>query len=186
MRALSTGLLSVLILLPLAANGAEWTVRKDESSLVFEGRQGSTPFEGRFESFDAEIDFDPENLAGSTATVMIDMASGTTGNPSMDGQLPGSQWFAVDDHPQARFEATSFHKVDGDGRYEAIGTLTIRGTSKDLALPFTLAIDGDVARADGRVAIMRDAYGVGQGQFASGDTVALEVDVVVRIVADRK
>ncbi|MCY4507369.1 MAG: YceI family protein, partial [Acidobacteria bacterium] len=82
----------------------------------------------------------------------------------------------------ARFEATRF--VDkGQGDYAAIGTLTIRGTSRPVTLPFHLTLAGDTARAAGRVGLVRTEFGVGQGAWASGQWVALDVGVEVDIVA---
>ena len=66
------------------------------------------------------------------------------------------------------------------------GNLTLRGVTRPLTLPFTLEIDGSVAQAKGRVELSRDAFGVGQGPWATGEWVALEVGVDIAITATRE
>ncbi len=83
---------------------------------------------------------------------------------------------------QARFEAARF--IDkGQGDYEAVGTLTIRGTSRPLTLPFHLTLDKDQARAAGHVGLVRTDFGVGQGPWASGQWVGLDVGVDIDLAA---
>ena len=98
--------------------------------------------------------------------------------------LPQKDWFDVGKSPQARYEATRF--VDkGKGDYEAIGTLEIRGTTRDAVLPFHLQTAGDQAHAKGHLDLVRTSFGVGQGAWAKGQWVALEVGVDVDLIATR-
>ena len=55
-----------------------------------------------------------------------------------------------------------------------------------MVLPFTLTIAGDQAHAVGHAKLVRTDFGVGQGTWASGDYVALDVSVDLDIVATRK
>jgi polyisoprenoid-binding protein YceI len=161
-----------------------WTVDKAASRLGFKSSMSGMPFEGRFRQWDAQIAFDPKDLAGSKVNVSIQMASAATGDTSRDESLPSDDWFATSQFPRATFTSNSFKSLGGD-RYQAAGTLTIRGKSAPVVLPFTLDITGDVARMNGQVAINRTAFGVGQGEFATGDTVPLDVTVVVSITAKK-
>ena len=161
-----------------------WTVDKAASRLGFKSSMSGMPFEGRFRQWDAQIAFDPKDLAGSKVNVSIQMASAATGDTSRDESLPSDDWFATNQYPKATFTAAGFKSLGGD-RYEANGTLTIRGVSKPVALPFTLDLTGDTARMRGQVAINRIVYGVGQGEFASPDSVPVNVTVVVSITAKK-
>lgn len=163
---------------------ADWVVDHERSRLGFEGRQGGAPFEGAFAEWSAAIRFDPADLSAARADVGIDMASARTGDANRDGALPGRDWFAVAMFPEARFTTRGFRAL-GDGRYEADATLTIKAVSRDVVLPFTLAIAGDEARMTGALDILRTQYKVGEGQWAQPDTVALEVRIVVDLVARR-
>jgi polyisoprenoid-binding protein YceI len=166
------------------AQGANWTVDLSRSRLGFSGTQTGTRFEGAFKRYDAQIQFDPAHPQSGHARIVIDVASASTGDTQRDEAMPGADWFDVKDYPKAVFEAKSFQSKGGDS-YAAPGTLTIRGISRDAVLPFTLTVDGNTAHARGRLQLVRAQFGVGQGPWASGQWVALEVGVDVDLVATR-
>jgi polyisoprenoid-binding protein YceI/cytochrome b561 len=171
----------------LAATGASaatWTVDPAKSRLGFSGTQTEQPFSGQFKTFAATIDFDPAKPEAGHALVTIDMGSATTGDPQKDEALPGADWFDTKAFPQAKFEATGFKAKGGDA-YEADGTLTIRGISKPVALPFTLTTSGDTAHAVGKVQLVRAAFGVGQGAWSTPEYVAFEVNVDIDLTATK-
>ena len=164
------------------ALSAPWALDPARSAIRFSGVQVGTPFSGRFERFEARVEFDPAKPEAGRATVLVDLASARTGDTQRDTALPQKDWFDVASASHARFEASRF--VDkGGGDYEAVGDLTIRGTKRPLTLPFHLSLDGDRAHATGHVSLVRTAFGVGQGAWASGQWVALEVGVDVDLVA---
>lgn len=176
-------LLLVVALIPALA-ATPWTVVPETSRLSFSGEQMGAPFEGQFKRYDAEIAFDPEDLAGSRVVVTIDMASAGTGNGDRDALLPGADWFDVANYPQARLETKGFRHLGGES-YEAQTILTLRGTAKPVTLPFTLAIAGGTARVEGATTIRRGDFGVGQGQWANSAVVGQDVTVRVSLTAKR-
>ncbi|MBU3077795.1 YceI family protein [Sphingomonas quercus] len=161
----------------------KWTVNRARSSLGFASHWSGGPIDGRFDRWDATISFHPDALAGSSVKVTIDMASAHTGVTDTESSLPEDDWFAVKAHPRATFTASDFRHLGGE-RYEARGTLDLRGVARPLVLPFTLAITGKTARMTGEVKIDRTSFGVGQGEWASTDDVPALVTVNVRITAD--
>jgi polyisoprenoid-binding protein YceI len=175
--------LAVLPLLaPSAANAAAWQVDPAKSTLGFSGTQTGSPFTGRFKTFTAKIDFDPAHPDQGHADIVIDLASATTDDPQRDTSLPQADWFNTAAFPKAHFVATHFN-AKGGKTYEAAGTLTIRDITKPVTLPFTLTIDGPTAHAKGHVQLIRTDFGVGQGDWTSGQWVGLEVDVDVDLTA---
>jgi polyisoprenoid-binding protein YceI len=166
------------------AGAATWTVDPTRSSLSFQGVQTGSPFQGKFDKFTAQIEFDPSKPEAGHVVVLIDMASAHTGDTQRDESLPQNDWFDVKSNPQARFEATGFRAKGGDN-YEAAGRLTIRGIGRDCVLPFTLDISGDTAHAKGHVQILRTDFSIGQGPWASGQWVALQVGVDFDLTAKR-
>lgn len=171
--------------LPLSAMAADWALDPAHSTLAFSGKQTGTPFSGHFGAFDGTISFDPAHPEAGHAHVTIALSSGVTGDRQRDGALPGKDWFDVAHFPSAAFDAQSFRATGGNA-YEAVGTLTIRGISKSVTLPFTLDINGVTAHAKGHLDLIRSAFGVGQGPWAAGQWVALEVGVDLDITAQRK
>ena len=174
----------VLQAAPAGAAPAHWTVDKTASSLTFKSSFGGDAFQGAFRHWDADIVFDPKALAGSKVVVTVEPGSASTGDSGRDEAIPGSDWFDVAHFPRATFASQSFKDLGG-GRYEAAGVLTIRGIAKPMVLPFTLAITGGVAKMTSQIAVNRNAFGVGQGQFKSAETVPLDVALNISLTARR-
>lgn len=164
---------------------ASWKIDQAKSKLGFSGTQTGKAFDGEFRKFDAAIKFDPDNLEGSSINVAVDTSSAVTGDRQRDSALPGSDWFASKAFPEARFTATRI-TATSEGSYLAEGELTIRDVTRPLSLPFTLVIEGDRAVASGEVSLMRDEFGVGRGEFETGQWVGLDVRVKVSITAQRQ
>lgn len=167
------------------AEVATWIPRKASSSVAFHTKWSQGDVDGRFTAWNATIRFSPDDLAGSSVDASIDLASVRTGVPDTEGALPGAEWFSASLHPRARFVSRRFRHRGGD-RYEAAGTLTLKGASKPFTLRFTLSIKDDVARMKGSGAIDRTAFGVGEGEWASTDDVPANVGISVAIIADRQ
>ena len=166
----------------VAAGAPAWTVDKAASSLRFTSSLAGDSFTGVFRRWDADIRFDPANLPASSVTATIDVASAATGNADRDQALPTDTFFDAHAYPRATFVARHFTAL-GAGRYTADGVLTLRGASKPLSLPFTLAIQGAQAKMTGAVAINRLAFGVGQGEWKVGTALPAAVTVSVSITA---
>lgn len=161
-----------------------WTVEHAGSSLSFVGTvSDGTSFEGVFGEWEAEIAFDPADLAGSHVAVTIDMRSADSGDIYRDEPLLEDSWFAVAMFPTASF-VTDAITADGSGAYTAEGTLTIRGHSEKVDLPFTLAIEGDTAMMQGSVTIDRAKFSLGKGSWQDS-SVAKEVEVKVNLTASK-
>ena len=163
---------------------AAWTVDKAASKLGFKSSFNGEAFEGSFKRWDATIAFDPKNLAASKVTVTVDTGSAVSGDDTRDESLPTDEWFNAAKFPRATYTTSAFKDLGG-GKFMAEGVLAINGVSKPATLNFTLAIQGDVARVNGTATVMRNAYGVGQGQFAAADTIPYSVTVPVALVARR-
>lgn len=162
-----------------------WAVDKSKSRIGWRVSVMGQQVDGTFQRYDADIRFDPKRLTASEATISIDVASAASGSADRDTLLPSEDWFNAKAFPRATFRTRSFKDLGG-GRYQALGDLTVRGVTRPVALPFTLAITGDTARMSGVAAIDRSVFGVGQGQFKGPETVGHAVQVMVTIVAARR
>ncbi len=169
--------LAVFLLLTANAFATEWKVQSDSSTLSFEGTQAGATFQGSFAAFTADITLDPDDLNAASIKVDIITASAATGSSERDEALPGSDWFDVANHPIATFASTSVTQT-AEG-YVADGTLTLKGTSLPVSLPFSLTIDGDTAQAVGGVTINRNDYGVGTGPLSPmvGNDVTIKFEI---------
>jgi polyisoprenoid-binding protein YceI len=162
-----------------------WNVDHAHSKLGFVVQWSGQPFTATFKTWNAKIDFDPANLAASKADVTIDMTSAVSGEDELDQNLPGAQGFDAAKFPTARFVTKNFRGT-GKDRYEAVGDLTIRGTTRPVTLPFSLTMQGDTAHMKGEATIARTDFGVGSGSAWEGETpVAHAVKVTVDLTATK-
>jgi cytochrome b561/polyisoprenoid-binding protein YceI len=160
-----------------------WSIQSG-GRLGFTSTWVGTAIPGRFNSWDAHIQFSPDDLPHSRIEVAVDLGSVTTGTAQYDDSLKGVDFFNVAAHPKAVFTSSSITKV-ADGRYRAIGTLDLHGVSRPVTLSFTLKIDGNVARVSGSGRLDRTAFGVGQGEWAATDQIGGGVQVSFNFVARR-
>ena len=162
---------------------ADWTVASG-GRLGFTARWNGEAINGSFDRWRAAIRFRRDDLAKSNIRVTIDLASADTGDGQRDDSLKGSDFFNVAAQPNAVFTARDIRHLDGD-RYEARGTLDLRGVSRPATLRFTLRIEGDRASVNGTARIDRTAFGVGQGEWAATDAIAANVDIDFSFSATR-
>lgn len=161
-----------------------WRVDQSASSIVFTGVHAGVPFEGRFSRWRADIRFDPQNLAQSSAVVTVETASAADGVPLHDQSLPQEEWFDAASHPTATFRTSEFRRR-GDNTFAARGTLTLKGRSVDVDLPFTLRIDGDRATMDGTADLDRRELDLGMASDPDFEYVSRDIGVRVHVVATR-
>lgn len=162
-----------------AAAASDWEMRAEGSTLEFAGSMQGEGFEGRFGSFEADIHFDPGDLAGARFDVRIDLASADSQNQERDETLLGPDFFDVASAPQARYVATRF-RSDGDG-FIADGDLTLHGVTRPVPLRFTFVRNGDGAVLTGHAELDRLQFDIGTGDWADPDVIAHAVDVDTRL-----
>jgi polyisoprenoid-binding protein YceI len=170
------------LLFAAPAHAAHWNVDYARSTLGFSVIWAKEPFSGVFETWKADIDFDPGDLAHARADVIVDPASEKSDEPDFDDGLKGALGFQVTKFPVARFTAQHFSHTSGEN-YVAEGTLTIRGIARPLTLPFSVSLKGDVAHMTGKAVVLRTAFGVGSGPWSKSDPVAQDVTVTIDLTA---
>jgi polyisoprenoid-binding protein YceI len=160
-------------LLPLAV-AAQQKIIAGQSAIRFVSRQMNVPVEGSFKRFDATVAFDPRKPEATKAEFEVDLASIDLGNAEGEGEARKKAWLDVQGFPKARFVASSV-KALGGNRYEAAGTLSIKGASQNIVAPFTLTESGGVRIVEGQFPLKRLQYKIGEGAWSDTDTVADEV-----------
>jgi polyisoprenoid-binding protein YceI len=178
-----------MVLVSHDAHAAQWRVDAAKSRLGFVVTWDREPFRADFKRWTANIDFDPANLQAGKADVVIDIASFVSEDPENDKYRLGPNGLDVRRFGQARFASKSFRET-GAGRYEAVADLTIHGVTKEVRLPFALAINGNAAHMTGELTLSRVDFGVGTGStwgidWSSQRTVAHAVKVTVDLMATR-
>lgn len=183
---------AALLLLPQGALAApsKWNVVQAKSTIAFRPKQLGEEFKGTFDVFGADVAFDPNDLKNSKAVITVPIANAHTGAPDRDENLKTAPWFDAVQFPDARFETTEFTKT-GENAYTATGNVTIKGVTRPVTFPFTIAFsktaDGfDTATIDGSLTLDRSAFGIGTGQWADVSIIANDVPVDVHLYALRR
>ena len=170
-----------------AAKGvaAAWKVDAAASAIGFTANHKTLgPLKANFKGWSAQIVFDPGDLAHSAVSVTIPTAGVKTGQELVDSAWPEAEWFDVKAHPNATFTATSFKSLGGD-KYQADGTLNVKGKPYPTTLPFTLKIAGNAATATAALTLDRAKLNIGMQSDAAGEWVDKSVAVNIKVQATK-
>lgn len=171
-----------LVCSTMPASATHWIVDRAHSELGFSVKWSGEPFKATFKSWNANIDFDPKDIAQAHVDATIDLASELSDTSDNDQGLKGPEGFSVAQFPVAHFDAAQFVAKGGDS-YVARGILNLHGVKRPLDLPFTLQISGNVAHVTARATVSRLDFGLGTGEFASSDPIAHEVEIDLNLTA---
>lgn len=151
-------------------------------SLQFTADNAGSALNGSFRRWDGQITMDPENPAGASISIEIDLASASLGDATQDQMLTGSDFFNVAANPVATFRSTNVTR-QGNG-YRASGTLSLRGVSRPQVINFTLSGSGARRSVSGSGTVDRNAFGVGVGEAAGGIAPNVRVQFSFNAVQD--
>jgi polyisoprenoid-binding protein YceI len=174
-------LAAATILVATAAMAAELTqFSPEKSQITFISKQMGVAVDGRFRKFDTKIAVDPAKPETGKVQLEIDLASIDAGSSDADAEVKGKSWFNTAAFPKATFVSSQVRAL-GNGRYEALGKLTIKGTSRDVSAPFTVKPEAGGAWFDGGFTLNRLQFKIGDGVWADTSTLADEVQIKFKI-----
>ncbi len=139
-----------------------YTLTPATSTIAFQGTHAENPFQGTFRQWSAEVTWLPENLTASRISATIVTGSANTGNAMYDGTLPTADWFNTAQFPTATFQSTRITSTTTAGTYRAEGTLTVRGQTHAVTLPFTVTPAANGVQATATLPLNRLTLGLGQ------------------------
>ncbi len=181
-----TYLCFALLATKLFATPTHWEMIPNESQLSFTATQNGSPVKGEFKQFTANLQVDVNDLKNSSIDIIIDINSLTTSYNEVQTTLLTPDWFNVKMFPKAEFKSTDFIKT-GENAYQAKGTLTIRDKSVPVILNFTSSFPSEnKGIVQGSTSFKRNAFGIGQGEWASTDQIKDEVTVNFKVSAMKK
>lgn len=151
------------------------------SSVAAVFKQMNVPVEGKFRTFNAQINFNAAKPEASKATVDIDIASFDLGDPEFNKEVLKKEWFNASQFPTASFVSTGMKPAAG-GRYDVAGKLTIKGKTADVVLPLNVKTEGRNQVFEGALPIKRLVFNIGEGEWKDTSMVADEVVIKFRVV----
>ena len=120
--------------LPVGVTAAPYVMDKSHAHVTFTvNHLGFSSVHGQFRKFDAQIDFDPNNVEATSVSFQIDAASVETFWEARDKHIRSKDFLDVKNHPQITFATTSVVPTGAESA-EITGDLTIRGTTRSITL----------------------------------------------------
>ena len=160
-----------------ALRAGQYELDPEHASLIFRiNHLGFSDYVGRFEVFDATLDFDADKPEAARVDAAIDIASLDVANKAFAETLKGPQWFDAAQFPEARFQSTGI-RVTGANEGVLTGTLTLHGTTA----PVDLRV---VFNGGARDRLRGGAYVVGFSAAGAIDRTAFGIDRFSGVIAD--
>jgi polyisoprenoid-binding protein YceI len=189
MRKFSGLFLAILLACGSALAADEYKIDPNHSSVNFTVTHMTlSTVHGRFTDFAGKIVYDEKDPSKSSVSVTIKTASITTDVEARDKHLKSPDFFDAANFPEITFQSKSVEKT-GNG-FVAHGTLTIRGVSKDVDLPFELHGPVDAGKvkllaANAVLTINRQDFGVAWNKpFNNGFAVSNDVRIELNVEAN--
>jgi polyisoprenoid-binding protein YceI len=114
-----------------------WQLDPYHTQVEFSARHlGMMTVRGYFDEVSATADIDPDRPEAASVDVTISTASIRTNNGVRDNDLRSSNFLEVDKFPVIRFKSTGV-EPSGPDRYTLTGDLTIKDTTRSVALQVT-------------------------------------------------
>jgi polyisoprenoid-binding protein YceI len=160
-----------------------YTLDRLHSSLVFRlNHLGFSNYTARFKTFDAQLQFDPNDLTTATLMVQVDPKSLDVENPPAGflADLTGKAWLDTAQFPSLTYQSTSVELV-APNAMRVTGDLTLRGVTKPVVLEATFngGYDGHPMDPHARIGFSahgtfnRSDFGMAYGIPAPGTTMGV-------------
>jgi len=108
----------------------EYQLDSQHAALIFKIQHlGLSTYVGRFNTFDAQLNFDPKNMVNSSLNAVVDINSVDINNDELAEMLQNDTWFNSERFPQASFTSHTV-TVLSDTSFNFSGDLTFRGVTK--------------------------------------------------------
>ncbi|GIU47792.1 MULTISPECIES: YceI family protein [Shewanella] len=115
----------------------EYQLDENHAALIFKIQHlGLSTYVGRFNQFDAELNFDPNNMAAATLNAVVEINSIDINNPDLAETLQEDTWFYSAKFPQAVFTSHTVTPIS-DTSFNFSGDLTLRGVTKPVTFKAT-------------------------------------------------
>jgi len=197
MKAQLLSLISLATLTSVALGSPQTFDFKDPKGVnnaVFKLDAPLEAIQGSANGITGTVTFDPEKPALTKGRIAIAASSLHVPNPMMDGHLHGNQWMDVQKYPDITFETKELKNVKTSGdstTAEAVGTLTIKGTAKEITAPVKLTYLKDklgqrVPNMKGDLLVIRSTFNIKRSDFginpgAPQDKVSDDIELALSV-----
>lgn len=163
---------------PQTVAGQKYVLNPQNSKIEFVGSKVTGSHNGSFGTFSGQVDYNGDPLK-SRVNITIDMNSISADDPKLTEHLKTADFFDVAKFPQASFVSTEI-KAGGEkgATHTVTGNLTMRGVTKSITFPATIAVTPDAATVDSTFSINRQDFGI---SYPGARDNAIRDDVVLTL-----
>jgi len=154
-----------------------WNADPSKAEINFEVSGPFGKVHGSLSGLKSTIQFDEKNLAASSFRASVDPKSISTGIGLRNHDLQKEKFLDSDNHPLISFQSEKIVKT-GTG-YKAIGSLTIKGVTRPVEIPFTFTEKVDSGLFKGSFTIHREDFSVGNKGGSVGNEIDINLEVPV-------
>ena len=121
----------------IALQAGEYQLDSQHAALIFKIQHlGLSTYVGRFNKFDAQLNFDPNNMTAASLNAVVDISSIDINNADLAETLQNDTWFNSERFAQASFTSHTV-TVISDTSFNFSGDLTLRGVTKPVTFKAT-------------------------------------------------
>lgn len=169
-------LLLLLLSIGIFAQGQSLGIDKTKSSIGFTIKNGGFNTDGVFNAYEVTLNWNEQDLSKCSLEAKIESTSIDTDNGSRDGHLRKPDYFDVLKYPTITFKSTTVKKL-GEGKYEIMGTFTIKDVSKSIVLIVYRKTIAEQYIWESAFELNRVAYHVGEESWVMDDKVKVKLTI---------
>jgi polyisoprenoid-binding protein YceI len=158
-------ILSLIITLSMGFSANAQKIIDSESIVKFTLENRGSEVTGTLGGMKGDVIFDRENLDKSSFNVTMDANTINTANGKRDAHLKNEDFFETETYATISFVSTKIEKK-GD-KYIAIGSLSMHGISKDVAILFNTIEEKGRQNLHGNFVLDHADYGIGKNREVS-------------------
>ena len=167
-----------------------YSVDAAKSTVTWIGKKVTGSHNGSILMQSGSLNVDGKKVIGGSFTMDMNSIKDADGSAKLEGHLKADEFFGVAKHPTSTFVIT---KITGSGtNLNVAGNLTIKGITKPLTFPATIAVneDGTISALAGKIVIDRTKYDIRYGSKSFFDSIGDKAiddnfELTVKLVAKK-
>jgi polyisoprenoid-binding protein YceI len=170
--------LPLLLLFPILFNAAMAQVKQSvvKSSVIFHIKNLGFNVDGNLGGLQADILFDPANVASSKIDASVETKTINTDNEGRDKHLKKDDYFDVEKYPKIRIKSVSL-KHKGGENFMGMFDVTIKDKTKQIEIPFKYTEAGKAATFTAKFKLNRVDFGVGGKSMILSDELTVDIQL---------
>ncbi len=122
---------------PKAVQAGSYTVEPYHTRVQFSvSHMGFTDWNGDFSNVNGSLEINPAHVEAAKLDITIPVATVSTTNTKLDGELKSDQWLGAEQYPTIHFVSTKVVRT-GPNKAAITGNLTFHGVTKPVTLDAT-------------------------------------------------